>query len=195
MLNASPAHICFHRFLYQKFLAASSLRLQNHGNVPEVLSGPILERSTSIVTQTRCLSVFLRGATGHQKQALTELGELLTLAEQRYVLPAHLSFAYLGLKDFDTVLDLMERLFGNMTQHCVWCFVFQASMCCTPIRGFKTCSVDWASRHKSSDSGHRHQSLKPQAERDSQMRPLCLASFSASIAAPRAPAVSPFGIT
>jgi hypothetical protein len=32
-------------------------------------------------------------------------------------------------------------------------------------------------------------------ERDPYINPLCRASFSASIAAPRAPAVSPFGIT
>jgi hypothetical protein len=61
--------------------------------------------------RTRCVSAFLRGVTGHKGEALTKVHELHTLSEQRYVSPAYLSFAYLGLNDIDTVLDLAEKTF------------------------------------------------------------------------------------
>src|SRR5713101_8642947 len=59
----------------------------------------------------RCVLAAFEAATGHRELALAQLRELLTLAEQRYVSPAHLSQVYFGLEDFDTMFDLLEKAF------------------------------------------------------------------------------------
>jgi len=59
----------------------------------------------------RCVLATYKAFTGHKEEALAQLEELLSLAEQRYVSPVHLSQVYFGLGDLDKAFDLLEKGF------------------------------------------------------------------------------------
>jgi len=59
----------------------------------------------------RCVLAAFQAFSGHKEEALAQLRELLVLAEQRYVSPAHLAQVYFGLGDLETMFDRMEKAF------------------------------------------------------------------------------------
>lgn len=59
----------------------------------------------------RCQLAAFEAVAGHKETAMSQLQEILSLAEHRYVSPVHLAQVYLGLGDFDKVFELLEKAF------------------------------------------------------------------------------------
>lgn len=104
--NFAEAHYCF------AILCGRSGKLEEA--IGHVQQGITLSKGD---VRMRCSLAFLKAVSGRKEEALAQLKELLTLAESRYISPYFLSGVYLGLGDFDTTFDLLEKAFQERTPH------------------------------------------------------------------------------
>ena len=51
------------------------------------------------------------GLTGRTEQAREVLGQLLKMAQERYVSPYHMAYVYTGLGEDETAIEWLERAF------------------------------------------------------------------------------------